>query len=88
MTNELKVAGKSSVAGVAGSIVKSIEDRKDVELKAIGASAVNQMVKAVATARGILASKGVDILIKPGFSETIINDEEKTMILFKIVIVG
>lgn len=33
----LKVAGKSSVKAVAGSIAKSFEDGKNVELLAIGA---------------------------------------------------
>ena len=46
--NILKVAGNSNVSSVAGSIVKSIEDGKKVELHAIGASAVNQCCKAIA----------------------------------------
>jgi len=35
--NILKVAGKSNVSKVSGSIIKSIEDNKDVELHSIGA---------------------------------------------------
>ena len=77
--NVLKVAGKSSVSSVAGSIVKSIEDNKDVELHSIGASSVNQTVKAIATARGILATKGFDALLRVGFSSTRINEEDKTI---------
>ena len=84
--NVLKVAGKSSVSSVAGSIVKSIEDNKDVELHSIGASSVNQTVKAIATARGILATKGFDALVRVGFSSTRINEEDKTMMIFKIVL--
>lgn len=84
--NILKVAGKSSVSSVAGSIVKSIEDNKNVELHAIGASSVNQTVKAIATARGILSAKGYEALVRIGFSETEINGSEKTMMKFKIVI--
>src|SRR5699024_11883537 len=45
----------SSVPSVAGSIVKSLEDNKQVELHTIGASATSQCVKALASARGILA---------------------------------
>ena len=41
----LKVAGKSAVPKLAGSIVLSIEDDKEVELHAIGASAISQAVK-------------------------------------------
>ncbi len=83
----LKVAGKSTVSAVAGSIVKSIEDSKDVELHAIGASSVNQTVKAIATARGILATKGLEALVRIGFSETTIDGEVRTMMIFKIILV-
>ena len=85
-TNILRVAGKSSVSAVAGSIVKSIEDNRDVELHTIGASSTNQCVKAIASARGILATKGIEALIRVGFAETIIDDETRTMMVFKLVL--
>ena len=84
--NILKIAGKSSVSSVAGSIVKSIEDSKDVELHAIGASSVNQTCKAIATARGILATKGIEALVRMGFSETTIDGDIRTMLIFKLVL--
>jgi stage V sporulation protein S len=64
--NKLKVAGKSSVKSVAGSIVKSFEEGKEVEVNAIGASAVNQAVKAIAMARGFMSTKGYDLYVAPG----------------------
>lgn len=76
----IKVAGKSNVKGVAGSITKSLEDNKDVELTAIGASAVNQAIKATAMARGFMSVKGHDLYLAPGFSNTIIDGEEVTAI--------
>jgi len=81
----LKVAGHSSVQAVSGSIVKSIEDNKEVELRAIGASSTNQMAKATAIARGILASKGLDLLVRVGFGETEIDGEKRTMMIFKLM---
>lgn len=84
--NVLKVAGNSAVSSVAGSIVKSIEDGKGVELHAIGASSVNQTCKAIATARGILSTKGKEALVRIGFSQTVINGEERTMMIFIIVL--
>jgi stage V sporulation protein SpoVS len=84
--NVLKVAGKSSVPSVAGSIVKSLESGKEVELHAIGASAVNQTAKAIATARGILASKAKDLYCAIGFSETEIEGEQRTLIVFKVIV--
>lgn len=85
-TNILKVAGNSTVSAVAGSIVKSIEDGKKVELHAIGASSVNQTCKAIANARGILSSKGIEALVRIGFSETTINEEVRTMMKFIIIL--
>lgn len=85
-TNILRVAGNSTVASVAGSIVKSIEDGKNVELHAIGASSVNQTCKALATARGILSTKGREALIRIGFAETIIEGNERTMMIFRVVL--
>lgn len=84
--NTLKIAGKSSVPSVAGSIVKSVEDNRDVELHAIGAGAVNQCVKSIATARGILASKCINCLVSIGFSETEIEYRIVTMMIFKLII--
>jgi len=84
--NILKIAGKSNVSSVAGSIVKSIEDNKDVELHAIGASSTNQACKAIASARGILATKGIDALVRLGFSETTIDGEVRTMLLFRLIL--
>lgn len=78
--NVIRVAGNSSVKAVAGSITKSFDDKKEVEVYAIGASAVNQATKACAMARGFLATKGYDLVVAPGFSTTEIDGEEKTTI--------
>ena len=82
----IKVSSKSPVPQLSGSIIHSVEDREDVELRAVGASAVNQMYKAMASARGTLAAKGIDLLFKPGF-DTISEDGcEKTVMIAHIVI--
>ena len=83
---QIRVSGKSPVPQLAGSIVKSIEDGFDLEIRAVGASAVNQMYKGIAVARGTLATKGKDLLIKPGFSEIKEGDVEKTVMIAYIVI--
>lgn len=82
----LKVAGSSQTPSLAGSIVKSIEDGKKVELHAIGASANNQTVKAIASARGILATKGYDVSFKVGFGETKIEGLDKTVMIYKLIV--
>lgn len=74
----LKVAGRSRVDSVAGSCVKNIEEGKSVSLTAIGAGAVNQMMKAITIARSMGASSGIDLYFTTGFATEIINGEEKT----------
>ena len=90
MTDEvkrLKVRGSSPVKELAGSIIKCYDDgNKNIELRAIGASSVNQMYKALATARSVFAQKGLDLTIKPGYDEADINGEKKTVMIAKIVV--
>lgn len=83
---KIRVSSKSSVPQLAGSIVISVEEGSNVEVRAVGASAVNQMYKSIASARGTLAAKGKDLLIKPGFDEIKENDEEKTVMIARLVI--
>lgn len=74
----LKVAGRSEVDKVAGSIVKNIQEGITVTVTAIGAGAVNQMLKSATIARSMIASNGYDLFFTSGFSTEIINGEEKT----------
>jgi stage V sporulation protein S len=80
MDNEinLRVAGRSDPSSVAGSTVKNINEGRIVTLTAIGAGAVNQMLKAVTIARSMAASSGSDLFFTSGFATEIINGEEKT----------
>lgn len=82
----IKVSSKSPVPQLSGSIVVSVEEGSDVEVRAVGASAVNQMYKAIASARGILATKGRDLYIKPGFDEIRESEEERTVMVAHLVI--
>lgn len=84
--NVLRVASQSNVSAVAGSIVKTIEENKDVELHAIGAGANNQCVKAIASARGMIAPKGYNTLASIGFGETEINGETRTLMKYRLIL--
>lgn len=75
---ELRVAANSNVKAVAGSISKCLEEGKIVEIYVIGAGALNQAVKGVAMARGFIATKGYDVIMRPGFASTEIEGNEKT----------
>lgn len=81
----IKVSSKSPVPQLSGSIVVSVEEGYNVEVRAVGASAVNQMYKAIASARGILATKGKDLFIKPGFDEISEDGVERTVMVAHLV---
>lgn len=80
----LKVSSKSEPAKVAGSIVAMLRENKNVELQAIGAGAVNQTVKSIATARGYIAPLGVNLYCLPAFTDVEVESEERTGIKFII----
>lgn len=80
----LKVSSKSSPNSLAGAITGLIKENGKVEMQAIGAGAINQAVKAVAIARGFVASSGMELSCMPAFAEVIINDEERTAIKFTV----
>ena len=48
----LKVSSKSNPSSVAGALANVIREKSSVEVKAIGAGALNQAIKAIAIARG------------------------------------
>lgn len=87
-TPVLKVSAKSPVKSVARSITKALEESgTSVEIQVIGAGALNQAIKAVTIARGFVANKGRDLVVRPGFGETEIDGETLTQIkLFVSVI--
>ena len=85
---QLMISGSSPVKETAGSIVKCYTEsgEHNIELRAMGASAVNQMFKAMATARAIFAQKGLDLSVKPGYDEVVIDGVKKTVMVARLVI--
>ena len=80
-TDIIKVAADSRAPAVAGAIAGVIRERGKVDVRAIGANAVNQAVKAVAIARGYLMSEGIDLVCIPSFAEEVIGGMQKTVIV-------
>ena len=78
----LKVSSKSNPNSVAGAIAGIIAEKGKVELQAIGAGAINQVVKAIAIARGFVAASGVDLVCVPAFSTVNIEGEDRTGMKF------
>lgn len=77
----LKVSAKTSPQILAGAIAKFITvDRKDIEVVAVGAGAINQATKGLIMARRFVSSTGVDLAFKPAFETLIIDGKEMTAI--------
>jgi len=80
----IKVSARSRSTAVAGAIAGVIRDSSYAEAQAIGASAVNQALKAVAIARGYLQEDGIAIACVPLFTEVHIDGLERTAVKLAI----
>ena len=80
----LRVSASSNPQSVASAIAHAIYDKREVKLRAVGAGAINQAVKAIAIARGYVAPRGLDLTCKPGFTTIESRDGEISAIVFAI----
>lgn len=78
----LRVKSSSSPQAVAGALSQAIYDGQRVRLRAIGAGAVNQAVKACAIARGYVAPRGIDLAFRPGFETIQTAEGEISAVVF------
>ncbi len=76
----LKVSSKSNPSKVAGAIANIYREKKIVEIQTVGAGSLNQAIKAIAIARGFIATSGDNLVVTPAFNDININGEEKTAI--------
>ena len=76
----LKVSSKSNSNSVAGALANVFREKGSVEIQAVGAGAVNQAIKAIAIARGFVATSGKNLVCIPAFADISIEGEEKTAI--------
>jgi stage V sporulation protein S len=74
--NIIKVSGSSSPQSVGSILARSVAAGNSPKMRAIGASAVNQAVKACAIARGFVAPRGIDLHFIIGFSDVQGTDGE------------
>ncbi len=80
----LRVSGRSQPGQLAGAIAGVIRSGETAHLQAIGAGAVNQAVKAIATARIYLAPEGVDIMCVPAFAQVDLEGAQRTAISLRV----
>ncbi len=84
MASLLRVSSDSSPTSVAGAIAGFIKEEGEVDLQGIGAGAVNQATKAIAIARGYVASNGYDLICIPAFVDVEIDGKTRTAIRFTV----
>jgi len=80
----LKVSAHSNATATAGALANTIRQQGQAELQGIGPKAVNQAVKAIAIARGYLASSGIDLVSLPGFVDVEIEGQPRTALRFLV----
>lgn len=80
----IKVSGRSRTSAVAGAIAGVFRENKHVEVQAIGASAINQAVKAMALAKSYLAEDGYNVVFIPEFVDVEIEEKIRTAIKFVV----
>ena len=73
----LKVAASSPPATLASAIAHAVYDNKPVTLRAVGAGAVNQAVKAIAIANAYVAPRNIVLSCRPGFADVVMPDGKK-----------
>jgi len=82
--DHLRVSSSSNPQSVASAVAHAVYESRQVKLRAVGAGAVNQAVKAIAIARGYVAPRGLDLTCKPGFTTIVSKDGEISAIVFAI----
>ena len=82
--NIIKVAGTSRTSAVAGAIAGIFRENNRAVVQAIGPTAVNQAIKALALARSYLMEDGYEVIFIPEFVEVEINDNVRTAIKFTV----
>ena len=82
----LRVKGSTSSISLASTIAHSVYNSEPVTIRAIGAAAVNQSMKAVAIAQSYVGAKGLRLLVIPGFADVEMDDGVVTALTFRIVV--
>ena len=83
----IKVSGSSNPQSVGSILARAITAGHIPKMRAIGASAVNQAVKACAIARGFVAPRGLDVSYIIGVDDIIgDNGDQISAMFFKPVV--
>lgn len=82
----LKVKSSSAASNLASAIANNIYDGKKVVLRAIGAGAVNQAMKAIAIAQSYVGPRGKVLSCRPGFTTVQMDDGPISAMTLRILV--
>ena len=82
----LRVSAGSNPQAVASALAHGLYENRSVKMRAVGAGAVNQAVKAIAIARGYVAPRGMDLTCIPGFATISSRDGDISAIVFAVTV--
>lgn len=83
----LKVAAGTPPQELASAIAYACYEGNPPTLRAIGAAAINQAIKACAIARQFVAPRAMDLSVRPGFTTVTMRDgDEVSAIVLRILI--
>lgn len=80
----LRVKATSNPASLASAIAYQIYEGKPAVLRAIGAGAVNQGVKAIAIAYSFVAPRGYDLVTRPSFTTVTMPEGDVSAIVLRV----
>ena len=83
--NILRVSAGSNPQAVASAIAHSVYETRTAKIRAVGAGAVNQAVKAIAIARGYTAPRGINLVCIPGFASIKGATGDISAIVFQVI---
>jgi stage V sporulation protein S len=84
--NVLRVSAGSNPQAVASAIAHSIYENRTCKIRAVGAGAVNQAVKALAIAGGYTAPRGLHLAFIPGFTTIESHDGNISAIVLTAIV--
>jgi len=82
----IKVSAKTMPKLAAGAIAGAVRKSGLAKVQAVGASAINQAVKAIAIAAKFIEqdAEKAELVCRPAFLNTMIGDKEKTAMEFSV----
>jgi stage V sporulation protein SpoVS len=87
VTVEMFVAVSTVPRKLAGAIVRTIKEGKNVSMITIGSGPINQAMKACAIARGMVSPEGFDVWTQTSFRTEVIKGSDKTALQTDVYLV-